>query len=157
MNIHLYSKINQNPHNYSARKNVSSSGGTIITGQLIDCGGVDKPRFEIMFNQLPETYADINYVYVPQFDRFYFAKVNFEKNNRCVIECESDVLKNLYPKFKGQKFYVEKNVNGSNKYLPDNTLAVPSNYEIRSYNFSEPLINSGSHFILQLMSGGVSI
>ena len=157
MNVHYWKNVNQNKHSYSSRKNISSSAGTIISGKLIECGGIDKPRFEVIINDYPENYVDINYIYVPQFSRFYFCKVSLEKGNRLILECESDVLKNFYPQFNSQSFYIEKNQSGSNKYLPDNTLAIPSNYELKSYNFSEPLINSGSQFILQLMSGGVTI
>lgn len=89
---------------------------------LQDCtikgdAGVENPTLEIAF--IPQTvdHASIlkcNYVYIPAFNRYYFAKVTVSQQ-RVFIECDCDVLMS-FVRYCGNSPAIVRRSQQSNKY-----------------------------------------
>lgn len=102
--------------------------------------------------------ASCNYVYVPEFKRYYFASVQIENGARAVIDCNVDPLQSWQTQISNIYANVNLSENMTRSYIPDDRIAMENanNLEIIQFPFS--LGNSdfsGVHYLMSVI-GGVS-
>lgn len=88
-----------------------------VTGDLkTDCSVVE-PQLEIDYDS---GLLDCNYVYIPAFNRYYFAKLT-TSTQRVIIDCKVDVLKTAYDYIKNNDCIVRRSAQSTkyNLYLDD--------------------------------------
>ena len=60
-----------------------------VNVEIMDNNNVSKP---ILVFDNPQNYRGINYVFIPHFNRYYFASVDIVSGQLCYIHCDTDVL-----------------------------------------------------------------
>lgn len=106
----------------------------------------------------------INYVWVPDFERYYFAKADFLPAGIIQLTCHADGLMSQYQKLKGTRCQVKRNEFDYNMDLPDPDIPVMVERQISYQNFSTTPFSTnpqGRHFVLTVsgssaLGGGVS-
>ena len=97
-----------------------------------------------------------NYVYIPKFGRYYFAKVRVEKGNQMVVECNVDPLESWKDKgLMSIRLPIVRQQNKFNMYITDNRVPFLSKGEKQIMKISggdSPFLTSsqdtGEHFLL---------
>lgn len=97
-----------------------------------------------------------NYVYIPKFGRYYFAKVRVEKGNQMVVECNVDPLESWKDKgLMSIRLPIVRQQNKFNMYITDNRVPFLSKGEKQIMKISggdNPFLTSsqdtGEHFLL---------
>lgn len=82
----------------------------------------------LFVNIIPSNIANFNYVYIPDFKRYYFANVTTRNANNVQINCKVDPLMSFSNEIKNINAIVERQTNNYNLYLQD--LQIP-NYVYR--------------------------
>lgn len=123
----------------------------VIEGHLIDSSLIN-PSITLARHTSADTFSDYNYCYIHQFKRTYYIDDIIYDKNTITLKLSVDVLTTYRKSILAGKYYLNKTSDSVNKYLADSTLAVPSNYVIKSYNFDTPLLNNGDKYVLNLMS-----
>lgn len=126
-------------------------GEKVIEGHLIDSSLVN-PSITLARHTSADTFSDYNYCYIHQFKRTYYIDDIVYDKNTITLKLSVDVLTTYKSAILAGTYYLNKSSNSVNKYLSDSTLAVPSNYVLKSYNFDTPLLNNGDKYVLNLMS-----
>lgn len=85
------------------------------TGALRGEADVLNPNFEVT-STVP---LDVNYCYIPEFNRYYFCKVEVIRTGLYRVSCKVDVLQTYYPEFIGISCIVKRSTNVFNAYIPD--------------------------------------
>lgn len=80
---------------------------------------VSTPVFRLAYNA---NYTRINYMYVPEFQRYYFVtNITLESGNAMIIKCECDVLMSFKNDILNLRAICFRNETDYNKYMPDFT------------------------------------
>lgn len=88
-----------------------------------DIMDVENPSVFIM---APDTCDDVNYIYIPQFNRYYFAKPVAGHGTTITYECTSDPLMSFKQAIKNSPAVISRNPWEFDLYLPDPKLPIES-------------------------------
>lgn len=102
--------------------------------------------------------ASCNYVYVPEFRRYYFASVQIENGGRAVIYCNVDPLQSWQREISNLYVNVSNSENSQRTYVPDTRVSLENAIDIQTIAFPFELGNSdfsGVHYMMSVI-GGVS-
>ena len=84
---------------------------------------VEHPTVYIAAN---DGYDDVNYLYIPQFNRYYFATPSGGRGATITFECESDVLMSFKDGILAAPAVISRNPWHFDLYLPDTKMPVES-------------------------------
>lgn len=127
MNIQLLT--NNSPKEF-VTKNTTDLG--TITGSLREGCSLLRPRFEIAQAAVP---SSLNYVYIPDFGRYYYARVNSIRTGLWELECEADPLMSWATQLRACKGIVHRSEDSYNVMLDDGSFRAYADPEIRRVNF----------------------
>ncbi len=94
-------------------------------------------------------FAQINYAYIPQFNRYYYVQVEVLNGELIKIDLTSDVLMSFWNSFKNSRAIAKRSSSNYNVLLPDDRLAFsPQPTYIRRKTASKfTPTNSGSYVL----------
>lgn len=124
-----------------------------IEGRLFQNTSITKPS--IMFD-LDTTVFSANYLYIPQFNRYYFITdvVNVSAN-KWQIQARVDVLTSFKTSIRENTAIIERQENEYNLYLDDKYYRAYQNEDVQYKKFSGSLPND--KYILVVNGGGMGI
>lgn len=129
------------------RKLSKSFSGTNITAKLKQPCDILNPIFIISYDK---AYMTANYIYVPDFARYYFINnISVMPGNRAELSCSVDVLMSYQQAIKSLKVDVERQEHLTEPYLPDPSYVYLNTYDV--INLLPELINSS--FLQNAVSG----
>ena len=111
MNIQLLT--NNSPRDFVTKS--TADLGT-VTGSLREGCSMLRPRFEIAQASVP---SGVNYVYIPDFGRYYYARVNSIRTGLWEIEAEVDPLMSWATQLRQCSGIVSRSETDYNTYLDD--------------------------------------
>ena len=76
-----------------------------VNVEIMDNNNVSNP---ILVFDNPQNYRGINYVFIPHFNRYYFATVEIVSGQLCNIHCETDVLMSYAAGIRGTKVLLDR-------------------------------------------------
>lgn len=82
------------------------------------------------------SYAEVNYMSIPSFNRSYFVHVSNIGGGQLRIDGEVDVLSSCYPYLLGRNAVIRRNENSFNLYLADGTFKAYANERVQTKSFS---------------------
>lgn len=102
------------------------------------------------------TYADCNYCYIPEFDRYYFIKNITQSKTMGLFEisCHVDVLYTYRNQIRSQKAVVARNRNLYNMYLNDGQFRTYQNSITKVLAFPNSFSRSDNCYILVTNGSG---
>lgn len=132
---------------YTCTLYINSSNPNVMTKALsgaTDCAcdfkkpvDVENPTIYINAGSGYDTY---NYIYIPEFGRYYFAKAIAGTSNTLTFECTSDPLMSFKNAILNSKAVIARNPWKYDKYIPDAQLPIESRTVRGTFKFS------GTHF-----------
>ena len=124
-----------------------------IEGRLFQNTSITKPN--IMFD-LDTTIFSANYLYIPQFNRYYFITdvVNVSAN-KWQIQARVDVLTSFKSAIRENTAIIERQENEYNLYLDDKYYRAYQNEDVQYKKFSGSL--PSDKYILVVNGGGMGI
>lgn len=92
-----------------------------VNVEIMDNNNVQKP---ILIFDNPQNYRGINYVFIPHFNRYYFARVEIVSGQLCNIHCETDVLMSYSTGIRNTKVLLDRTAQDSlsNLYFADDKI-----------------------------------
>lgn len=105
------------------------------------------------------TYDGVNYVYIEEFGRYYYATVTGGTSQTITLECKSDPLMSFAAQIKASPAVVARNPWKYNKYIHDPKLPIEARTVTESYKF--PVTNTfkgtnNSYILTTIGSGGTA-
>lgn len=143
MNIQLLT--NNSPRDF-VTKNTTDLG--TITGNLRDGCSMLRPRFEIAQATVP---SGVNYIYIPDFGRYYYARVNNIRSGLWEIEAEVDPLMSWATQLRQCSGIVSRSETNYNTYLDDGSFKAYADPNIITKKFPNGF--SAYEFILAVAGG----
>lgn len=130
-------------------------GKTITLLNTVDC--TLKDANEILAPEIILAYSDdisqVNYCYIPTFNRYYFVEVVALTGNRYQLLCEVDVLESFKDYIKNLSVIISNTQSyGANNYLPSEVWVTNCKHKTDIVNFPNGLLDNGE-FIL-ITAGG---
>lgn len=124
-----------------------------LDATILNGSNILTPTLEIAFS---DDYFTCNYLYVPDFKRYYFiTDMTLSRGNIYIVKCKVDVLQTYSSEIRAQTAILKRNELDYNTYLPDNKILVFKNTQTQAKKFSKsftPDVN-GFSFVLQIAGG----
>jgi len=143
MNIQLLT--NNSPSEF-VTKNIVDLG--TITGNLREGCSILAPVFEIAQAAIP---SGVNYVYIPDFGRYYYARINNIRTGLWELECDVDVLMSWAAQLRQCSGIISRSETNYNTYLDDGSFRAYADPEIITKEF--PTGFSTYEFVLAVAGG----
>ena len=101
-------------------------------------------------------YDDVNYLYIPEFGRYYYAKCIGGTSNTLTFECTSDPLMSFKSGILNSPAVIARNPWRYDKYIQDNRLPVEARTyrETRKFPVTTPFNGSDNCYILTTIGTG---
>ena len=118
-----------------------------MTGSLRNESSVIRPSILIEIEN-PTKY---NYMYIPDFGRYYFIKeMTSVRNNLWRLDCEVDVLKSYANEIKTLTVIIDKNKDylRTNQYLDDGSFIIENKNTIEIKNFNSGFNDEASYVLV---------
>lgn len=130
-------------------------GKTITLLNTLNC--TLKDDNEILTPEIILTYSEdikqVNYCYIPTFNRYYFVEITALTGNRYQLRCEVDVLESFKDDIKNLNAIISNTESyGANNYLPSDVWVTNCKHKTDIVNFPNGLLDTGE-FIL-ITAGG---
>ena len=111
-----------------------------------------------MLVNLPATYKNVNYMYIPDFNRYYFCKVDVISGALCQIYGECDVLMSFKTGILKTKILLDRTANGkySNLYLSDEKIRKYAYERTQAKLFPNDVLNRDGYCVLITAGGAPS-
>lgn len=123
------------------------SNALILTGTMRDSSSIINPIILVEGS----SFGEYNYVYIPQFDRYYFIKgiMNY-RNNLWILELECDVLMSFKSSILNMNcILIETEDKGADRYLADSRVWVTKVKDKTDIiNFSNGLLADGEYILI---------
>ena len=142
MEIYLYQ--NNSPNNFITKSLVNQIK---LNGTLRNESSIINPVINIEYSNL----SRYNYMYIPEFKRFYFIRnLTSIRNNLWRLDCHVDVLNTYRSEILTHQAIIEKqeNTSQSDLYFDDNSFIVKNQKYIETINFSNGLLANGEYILI---------
>lgn len=143
MEIQLY---NQTSDKNVLNKNIGTP--TIIYGTIKDESNLVNP--EIILSRTVTN--NFNYLYIPDFNRYYFVTDKIMEHQRTIIQCHVDVLMSFKNQIKNMSIIAERASNRFNLYQVDNELPLKNYKTVTTIGFTNGFSETNSYVLVS--SGG---
>lgn len=120
--------------------------GTLLSGSLRNESNVLTPR--VLLECDAETLAELNYAYIPLFDRYYYiTEIVSVRNSLCMVMLRVDVLMSFKTQIRANYAFIEKQKDAGNKYLNDGSWFHDSRqfYTVKNFPYG---FNEEGEFVL---------
>lgn len=145
MTIDLY---RNNSEKNRVTKTLTSLGS--LSGALVRETSLTNPAITV--TGITDIILNCNYIYIEEFDRFYFVNdIISVRNDMWQLNCNVDVLMSFRNEILNQTAVIQRNEKEWNLYLDDGIFKSYQNPIIQTKNF--PSGFSGSDFILAVAGG----
>lgn len=113
----IFYKTNSDPR--ALEKSLTEIG--TLSCELLDRTSIDKPS---MLVSLADTYKGANYMYIQDFNRYYYITATIENGSMCRLDGKSDVLMSFKTGIKNTKILLNRTSqnNKSNLYYADDKI-----------------------------------
>lgn len=145
MTVDLYTNVSAN--------NVLTKDITFVkTIDVVLKNETDIVNPTLLLNDSVEDYgSDINYIYIPQFNRYYYILgIISVRNDLVEIDCHCDVLMSFKTTIQEQSGIIARQENNFNKYLKDNRIKVSAKPYVYQTKFPRAF-TSGYSYILSVL------
>ncbi len=139
MNVTLYKNTSERER---VVKNLTSP--VIMSGTLRGECSVLEP--EILVDK-SQNLALYNYMYIPDFGRYYYCKIESVNNRMWRVIGKVDVLMSYASQIKAQTAIVERQENNWDLYLPDEAFRTSQKEQVQTKNFPNKFDNN-PHYVL---------
>lgn len=122
-----------------------------LTGEKdYDCNikretAINNPVIEIVTTDDLRGY---NYVYIPLYGRYYYAKVSVGPANTYTLSCNTDVLMSFKSQFLPKEAIIKRSSSLYNLYMPDNNYYISSKMRRQIKCFSGAFDNSALLYVM---------
>lgn len=130
-------------------KNFDSDDSGWINITFKDTVDVLNPIVNLTFD---ESYLDYNYMFIEEFDRYYFIEKTELESQIFTCYCHVDVLETYKNSIKKCQAIADRNGFQYNFYLPDKEFPI-ENYEIIQIKESNKKFTKNYHFVLSTLGG----
>ena len=123
------------------------------TGTLRRATSIISPEFEFIYNKVP----DFNYVYIPNFNRYYFIdNIVSLRNNVWTLSLSVDVLMSFKEQIKECEAFIDRNEFSYNQLIVDNQLPLQQGQNVEIEFISNELFNNTAavNYVLQGLNLG---
>lgn len=105
-----------------------------------------------------DAYDGVNYVYIPEFGRYYYATCTGGTSQTLTFECKSDPLMSFQSQIKASKAVIARNPWKYNKYIHDPKLPIEARTVTESYKFpvTDTFKGTNNSYILTTIGSGGS-
>ena len=120
--------------------------------EIMDNNNVSKP---ILVFDNPQNYRGINYVFIPHFNRYYFATVEIVSGQLCNIHCDVDVLMSYAAGIRSTKVLLDRTAQDklSNLYFADDKIRKYAYERTQAKYFPLTPLSRDGHCVL-ITAGG---
>lgn len=87
-----------------------------LTGDLKESAELESVSITIPYTS---SFANINYAYIPQFNRYYYAQVTVLNGELIKLDLTSDVLMSFWGRFSGSQCIARRSTSAPNNDIPD--------------------------------------
>ena len=143
MEIYLY---NQSSDKNVLNKNIGSA--TLITGTIKDESNLVNPEIILSRNVT----SAFNYIYIPDFNRYYYVTDKIMEHQRTIVQCHVDVLMSFKNQIKNMNIIAERASNRFNLYQVDNELPLKNYKTVTTIAFNNGFSDTNSYVLVS--SGG---
>lgn len=98
---------------------------------------------------------DINYIYVPYLNRYYYVNGITYSKQRIFLDCHVDILMSFNQAIKDDHAIIKRNQYNFDLYLNDEKMKLKGYQSIRTLRFPYSLTNTSQQFILGIVGGNV--
>lgn len=128
-------------------KNISLAAS--YTCQVTSSCSLDSP--EILLN-INSPLPSFNYMYIPEFGRYYYANVNIVNGNQMLISGNTDVLMSFWNSFRNSQCVAQRSSSHQNPELEDELMPFKAQpkYIYRRSGFAFTPSSSGGCYVLTL-------
>lgn len=123
-----------------------------LTGDLKESAELESVSITIPY---VNDFANINYAYIPQFNRYYYVQVTVLNGELIKLDLTSDVLMSFWNSFRNSKCIAKRSSSNFNLMLPDDRLAFsPQPTYIRRKTASKFTPTSSGSYVLTVGGKG---
>lgn len=116
---------------------------------------VDRPTIYI---SATDSYDDVNYIYIPEFKRYYYARCTGGTSQTLTFECVSDPLMSFKGGILSSPAVIARNPWHYDKYVPDNLLPLEARTVRDTFKFHGDYFNGNNNcFVLTTIGHGGQI
>jgi hypothetical protein len=125
-----------------------------VNVEIMDNNNVSKP---ILVMDNPQNYRGINYVFIPHFNRYYFATVEIVSGQLCNIHCNVDVLMSYAAGIRNTKTLLDRTAQKGrfNLYFADDKIRKYAYERTQAKYFPLSPLSRDGHCVL-ITAGGAS-
>ena len=138
--------------NSSDKRNLSKSISEIATVSCNVKYPLDILNPTLILNYNPY-YLNCNYVYIPEYGRYYYAKIEVESGSRAEIACTVDVLMSYNVQIKNINCVISRYENAGLSIVPDTNIMVQNYNPVYIYNFPMHFDVGFGSYIMQVIGG----
>lgn len=144
----IFYKTNSDPR--ALNKNLIEIGS--LSCELRDKTSIDKPS---MLVSLPATYKAANYMYIADFNRYYFITATIENGAMCRLEGKSDVLMSFKTGIKNTKALLNRTSENQdiNLYFADEKIKKYAYERTQCFYFPNNVFSRDGYCVL-ITAGG---
>ena len=129
-----------------------------LSGDLRESVDLLTPELTIENNNNILTSQTVNYLYIPEFNRYYFIRdIKFESGKLFVVKCDVDVLYTYRDEIKQQKAVIARQENKANLNIQDGNLIVENYPYVQTINFPTGFNPSNYEYVLICSGNNVEI
>ena len=129
------------------------TSGLTLTGTLKDSCNIDMPEITIQTN--PASVAAFNYMYIPEFQRYYYITDRIiENNNLVTISGESDPLMSFANQILSLSAVIARGESAWNLYLNDPDFQVYQNPIVQQKKFPIGFTPNSFYYVLAVNGNG---
>jgi hypothetical protein len=123
-----------------------------VNVEIMDNNNTSKP---ILVLDNPQNYRGINYVFIPHFNRYYFASVEIVSGQLCNIHCDVDVLMSYAAGIRGTKVLLDRTAQKGrfNLYFADDKIRKYAYERTQAKYFPLSPLSRDGHCVL-ITAGG---
>ena len=147
VSVKLY---NNSSDNRVVHKSITQIG-TDRSCQITDECNIVNPRILL---DAPGTYLSANYMYIPDFNRYYYiTNINIINGNQVEIEGHCDVLMSFWNSFKNSKCTAGRSSSSYDDYIDDPMVTIKDQYRTQVRRLTgefTPTADGANHYILTI-------
>ena len=139
-------------YNNASAKNVRKKNLTLLTEKNLEIPNllsIENPTIKVDYSA---NLKNCNYIYIPEYGRYYFAQLSASFGKHIYMECNVDVLSSFYDSFKNSQCIAERSSSKYTERIEDSEVAVLCNptYTFRRLQGQFSPSNNGTNYLLTI-------
>lgn len=118
-----------------------------ISGDFVENISIYGPAFVVDFISYMSYLADMNYVEIKDFKRFYFiTNIVLMENQQAMIYCQEDILNTFIDTIRTSEVLITRSEKYYDKYLKDGLATTSSEFDFEFQHFDNEILNSDDFY-----------